>query len=113
MQVTLPWPSRTLHPNARVHYMQLAKAKKKARADAALLAQAAGVKSVKSDAPLVSWTFCPPDRRRRDMDGALASCKAYADGLADAMGVDDSRWCWQMQWGPVVKGGEVRVEIEA
>ena len=30
-------------------------------------------------------------RRRRDDDNLAASCKAYRDGIADALGIDDFR----------------------
>lgn len=34
--------------------------------------------------------FFYPDLRRRDDDNASASCKAFRDGIADALGVDDN-----------------------
>lgn len=56
--------------------------------------------------------FYPPDRRRRDDDGLLASCKAYRDGIADALGIDDRRFVSHPYLrDEVVKGGEVRVRI--
>jgi len=33
--------------------------------------------------------FYFPDRRHRDDDNAAASCKAYRDGIADALRIDD------------------------
>src|SRR3990167_7128305 len=33
--------------------------------------------------------FQPPDNRRYDSDNVLASCKAYLDGIAEALGIDD------------------------
>lgn len=60
----------------------------------------------------VCLIFCPPDNRRRDIDGALSSCKAYLDGLADGLRVNDNRFKLTMEWGPVVCGGEVRVFVE-
>ncbi len=59
------------------------------------------------------YTFYPPDRRRRDQDNYSAAMKAYQDGVADALGVDDS--CFQMaapEWGDVVRGGKVTLRLE-
>lgn len=56
-------------------------------------------------------TFNPPDRRRRDLDNMLAACKAYLDGISDALGVDDSNFKLTIQKGEVVKGGQVVVEV--
>lgn len=35
-------------------------------------------------------TFLMPDKRRRDLDGCLSSIKHTLDGVAGAIGVDDS-----------------------
>lgn len=93
-ELRLPWPSRDLHPNARVHWAKRAKAARKARADAAITAKAAGWHRRKwPDGRLHLWIdFYPPDRRRRDDDGLLSSLKPARDGIADAMGIDDVRF---------------------
>jgi CPA2 family monovalent cation:H+ antiporter-2 len=39
----------------------------------------------------VSVIFYPPDRRRRDLDNCYSMCKAYQDGIFQALGLDDSR----------------------
>ena len=114
MILTLPWPDRTLHPNARVHWVKLWHAKKAARADAYMLAMQAGAKGVTlPEGRLHLWIdFYPPDRRRRDDDGLLASMKAARDGIADALGVDDSRFV-SHPWvkDEVRKGGQVVIKI--
>ena len=109
--IPLPWPPRALHPNARTHWAARAKAAAKARADARHLAQAVGARALGWDGAAVRLTFCPPDRRVRDLDGVLSSCKAGCDGIADATGVDDSRWSLALAWGPVVRGGAVIVDL--
>ncbi|ADV27002.1 endodeoxyribonuclease RusA [Pseudoxanthomonas suwonensis 11-1] len=112
----LPWPSRQLHPNARLHWARKAKATKAARAQAFALARAAGWGALQLPAGRLHLhlDFYPPDRRRRDDDGLLASMKAARDGLADALGIDDSRFishpCVRDE---VRKGGEVRIRITA
>lgn len=112
----LPWPSRDLHPNARVHWRVKSKATKAARAAACLLARQAGWAALQLPAGrLHLWIdFYPPDRRRRDDDGLLASMKAARDGIADALGIDDSRFISHPYVrGEVRKGGEVRISITA
>lgn len=115
LSIDLPWPSRVLHPNARSHYMAKAKVAKKARADAAWIAKAAGIRRSDPDIPQflkVTIIFCPPDNRRRDLDGMLSSLKSALDGIADATGVDDSKWEIALRREAPVKGGLVRIQIE-
>ena len=109
--IPLPWPPRSLHPNARVHWAIKARAAAKSRSEAYYLAQAAGARALACAGLDVRLTFCPPDRRVRDLDGVLSSCKAGCDGIADATGVDDSRWSLALAWGPVVRGGAVIVDL--
>ena len=58
-------------------------------------------------------TFCPPCRRKRDLDNALASIKAGLDGIADVIGVDDSKWSLALAWGEPVTRGRVQIELTA
>lgn len=90
--IMLPWPSRDLHPNARVHWARRAKAAKKARADARIATLAAKLPELPPGVLALWVTWYPPDRRRRDDDGLIASFKAARDGIADALGIDDSRF---------------------
>lgn len=113
LAITLPWPSRSLSPNARVHWRRLADVKKLAKRDAFYAAMSG--RKEKIDAPTIkaSVTFSPPDRRARDTDNMISSMKAAFDGIADAIGIDDSKWTLHIQ--PVaepVKGGRVTVELE-
>jgi crossover junction endodeoxyribonuclease RusA len=112
MHIDLPWPSRDLHPNARVHWAQKAKAAKKARLDAAIASLAAGIRKMGVSSLSVIATFAPPDSRRRDADGMLSSLKPSFDGIADVIGVDDSKWDIAIRRAEPVKGGNVGIEIE-
>ena len=105
--ILLPWPSRALSPNHRAHWSGIARAKKKARTDAALLARDAKVKP----GTVLHLIFCPPDNRRRDLDNAFASMKAALDGIADAWGVNDRDFRLSMEWGEACPGGRVIVEV--
>lgn len=58
-----------------------------------------------------SIAFHWPDKRRRDDDNAIASIKAYKDGIADALGMDD--WNLRMTAIPTfsIDRSNPRVEI--
>ena len=109
--IELPWPSPALSPNARGHWSKRAKAAKAYRNACYLLTKASGVKAPTGRVAL-SIEFVPPDRRRRDDDNCLACFKAGRDGIADALGIDDSNFVTTL-WlaSEPVKGGLVRVTI--
>ncbi|MGH8032711.1 MAG: hypothetical protein ACREO8_10195 [Luteimonas sp.] len=114
IEIVLPWPSRDLHPNARVHWARRAKAVKAARYQAGLAVLAGGFQAVALQPLRLSlWLdFYPPDRRKRDDDGLLSSMKAARDGIADALGIDDSRFISHpLVREEVRKGGEVVIRI--
>ena len=110
MNVTLPWPSKVLHPNARQHWATVAKAKKAYRRACFYLTCQAGLHLERDDTPLMSLTFYPPDRRHRDLDGMLSAAKSGLDGVADAIGCDDSRWSFALQVSPEI-GGMIKLEV--
>jgi crossover junction endodeoxyribonuclease RusA len=110
--ISLPWPDPALSPNARTHWRALTEHKATARTCARYLAIEAGAKAHTFPArPNVKVTFNPPDNRRRDMDNAIASNKAAQDGIADAIGVDDSRWRVFYAMGDPTPKGNVIVEV--
>jgi crossover junction endodeoxyribonuclease RusA len=115
--VKLPWPPRCLHPNSRTHWAKRSPAAKKARSDALFLTLEAMVRGkplFREAAPVyVHMRFCPPNARKHDIDGCLSANKAALDGIADALGVDDSRFSLTLERGPVIKGGAVDVVIHA
>ena len=111
--VTLPWPDRILHPNERPHWAVKARTAKKARQRGAVETIAAGFRRIEAEALKVTITFTPPDNRPRDTDGMLSSLKSYLDGVADVIGVDDSRWRITMCRETPAKPGCVRVVLEA
>ena len=113
-EVVLSWPPKELSPNARVHWSKKAKAAKKQRSDAHLIALAAGWNRLQfPPGRLHLWIdFYPPTRRWPDDDNMLARLKPARDGIADALGIDDKRFVSH----PLViqearKGGEVRIRI--
>jgi crossover junction endodeoxyribonuclease RusA len=109
--LVMPWPvMRELSPNWRGHWARKASAKKKLRAAWAATALQQGARRIASDSLAVSLVFVPPDKRARDLDNLLASCKAGLDGLADVLGVDDSKWSLAISKA-AEQGGFVRVEV--
>lgn len=111
--IFLPWPDRKLSPNAREHWSSVAKVKKRAKHDACYATMDAGLRNIDAEAITVRVSFYPPDRRPRDIDNCLASMKAAFDGIAQAIGIDDSKWKIEINpRGPVEKHGMVKVELE-
>jgi len=92
--IELPWPSGKLSPNARTHYavkMKITKAHKE------IGYFAAKTKAIDLDIPHsgkipLKIVFHPPDRRHRDIDNCLSSSKSLLDGVALALGINDSRF---------------------
>lgn len=113
-RITLPWPDKRLSPNARNHWAIKSRAVSGARQTAYYIAKQAGVPALPPEGDIrLLWTFLPPDKRRRDRDNMAAACKAYADGLADAWGVNDARFEPTYRRGDPVRGGLVTVELLA
>lgn len=110
MIVHLSWPHRKLSPNARVHWAEQSRIKRAYRMEGFYAARAER-DALTMASPLVSLTFCPPDRRRRDLDNMIASMKSALDGIADAIGVDDHKWRLAAEIGERVKGGKVIVVV--
>lgn len=112
---SIPWPHRDLSPNARIHWAKLASRKKAYRTgcgwDAAQAFNAAG--KPKMAGVTLKITFHPPCKRRRDLDNCLASIKAGLDGIADVIGVDDSKWSLALKMDAPTKGGRVFIDVIA
>lgn len=109
--ITLPWPDRDLHPNARPHWATKAKAAKAYRQAAGWLTKASGDRIEGVGAIDLHITFYPPSNHRHDLDGCLSAIKSGLDGIADALRVDDARFAIRIEKGEVIKGGEVRIII--
>jgi len=111
--VTLPWPDKLLSPNARAHHFARSRAAGIARRQAwGLTLEAAGSSpSWAKNGARLSWQFCPPSHRRYDTDNLIAQHKAAQDGIADALGVDDSRFVSTYSIGEPIKGGAVIVTV--
>lgn len=108
-------PSKDLSPNARVHYRVKAQATKTARQTAVLLAYEAGWRNLRlPEGRLHLWInfYQAPRKVLPDDDNLLLRFKAYRDGIAQVLGIDDKRFISH----PFVSnerrpGGEVVVRI--
>jgi len=116
MMIVLQWPARALHPNSRVHWSTRAGATKIAKSFAhwKTLERVRATKwAVPNGRLKLCIVFVPPDKRKRDDDGLIASFKAYRDGIASGLGIDDNRFITQAEVsGETCKGGKVVVTIE-
>jgi Holliday junction resolvase RusA-like endonuclease len=113
-EITLPWPSAILSPNARPHWAAKAKAVKKARIDGKICARLAGAELPATDGKIHLWIdFHPPSKRRIDDDNCLARFKSARDGIADYYGIDDARFVSHPLVKESIKGGKVIVRITA
>lgn len=93
--IALPWPAKSLWPNGRPHWGAKAHATKKARAAALLAAVAAKVPRGRQGRYRLDITAHPKKLPQGggaapDTDNIVAACKAYRDGIAEAMGLDDA-----------------------
>ena len=93
MKITLPLPSAKLSPNARLHWASKSKVTKQHRTLAHTIC---AMNSLGFGKPVrfksYQLHFFWKDKRRHDRDNATSQCKAYLDGIADAIGQDDSQW---------------------
>lgn len=111
----LPLPHKALWPNGRPHWATKARETKKHRAwaYAATLAHL-GRHPINPEAKrfAILATFYPKTRHPIDEDNAVASLKAYQDGIAQAMKVDDRLFeTPTVFFGEPVKGGKVVILI--
>ena len=113
MHIELAWPHKDLSPNGRAHFMAVSRAKKDAREAANWSTRAVKPLGWKHDGSRLTFliTAYPPDKRARDDDNITASCKAYRDGVADALGVDDKLFDQRFQWGEPVSGGKIVLSL--
>ncbi len=96
LTVELPWPDARLNPNQSKgrHWAGASALRKNARSDAFVLTRAAmkGPPTWPEGEVALTVVFVQPDKRQRDRDNLLAACKPALDGLADALGINDSQF---------------------
>lgn len=87
--IELPFPDGALWPNGRAHWAVKAREVKKHRRWAALATKAAHIRI--GDSPIPVHVVCHPKSRgpAPDRDAVVSACKAYIDGISDALGIND------------------------
>lgn len=94
IEIRLPCSESALFPNAKGgrHWASFQKYKERARTDGYMAAKAAiGTATPElGERTPINITFVRPNRIRRDIDGMHGAIKHYLDGIAKALGVDDS-----------------------
>ena len=98
--IVLPWPNKTLSPNARPSWRALWKAKATAKREGWAIAKQANLDLsalVGKKIPVHILVY-PPDLSRRDEDNLIASLKAVLDGVAFGLNVDDNRFSLSHTW---------------
>lgn len=88
--IVLPFPAKVLWPNGRtLNHRYKAAAFRKAREEAAWATKAANVRIGNSPIP-VHITVCPKAKGPApDADNCVSAAKAYLDGIASALGIND------------------------
>jgi len=116
IRVELAWPNKVLSPNARPHFMVLSNAKKAAKEEANWATRIGrGHRKIEHDGVsdiILRQIAHPPDKRDRDRDNLDHALKAARDGIAMALGINDKHFRpTGIEWGEVVRGGKVVIEV--
>lgn len=113
IEIELPWPDKRLSPNSRPHWAEKARAVAAAKDYAFWTVAEMRLRDKLNGEYQASYLFSPPDRRRRDIDNLLSSCKAYQDGACRALNIDDSVIVRTViEFAEPVSGGKVVLRLE-
>ncbi len=115
IEIELPWPDKRLNPNCHKGFRAKYPAQKEAKQIGYCEARAVHrIGDPVADRYMSQYTFHPPDDyRRRDIDNFVASMKHFQDGVAKALGIDDSKFEMDKpEWGDVVNDGKVVLTLE-
>ena len=107
----LPWPAMALWPNTRAHWFYTNREFQVAKNFAFFVAREQGVTAYEKRPSEIALrlTFYN-GKRRYDLDNALAASKAYIDGIAAALTIDDRYFQFLIARG-TLKQKLVRVEL--
>ena len=112
--LVLPFPAPALMPNNSQgkHWTVTRPARNKAKSDAFYLTKQAGWRG-RDVSGCLKITFYCPDRRKRDLDNLVHAMKPALDGVAQAIGIDDSNFKPLLSDCRVADSkAEARVELE-
>lgn len=109
--IELPFPPASLSGHAKGHWRAKAAVTRKHR-EWARAATLAVRPSVPAEGDIrIHVRFVPPDRRS-DRGNFPVRMKAYFDGIADALGVNDRRFVPRFEFADPVNPGRVEVTLE-
>ena len=112
--IELPFPDKALWPNGRPHHMAKHRAfqKHKSWAHIAMLSLLPACFKHNGEPVQLAYTVRPKTRHAIDRDNCVAAMKAYQDGIAAALGVDDSAFLTPtIEFGEPIKGGLIEVRL--
>jgi crossover junction endodeoxyribonuclease RusA len=112
--IELPFPHKILWPNGRTQSRGFKAAETKKHRAWGAIATREVMRGFEPDAGdiLVNVTCHPkPSGPLPDRDNVLSACKAFLDGIADALGVNDRRFVPTVAFGERVKHGKIVVVI--
>lgn len=111
--ITVSWPARVLSPNVSAHGARKGAARRVQREEAYWLTKEAKI-AIPDHVPVrIRLDAFPRHERKRDYDNLLASCKGALDGLAKALGVDDSIFRPALEIHPADGTGRIVMTVEA
>lgn len=95
MEIELPYPHKSLWPNGRAHWGTKATQTKKHRKwahDATIETKQRDYKRIPFDQPIEVFITVHPKPRgvAPDDDNCISAAKAYLDGIADAIAMNDN-----------------------
>jgi crossover junction endodeoxyribonuclease RusA len=108
--ITLPFPPASLSGHNTGHWRAKSPIVAKHRTWAKLATIAAEIAVPETGDIRISFTFYPPDNRG-DRLNFVNRIKPYADGIAEALGVNDKRFLPSYHFGLPAKGGSIVVNI--
>ena len=112
--LALPFPDKVLWPNGRGHWSAKSRAFKKHKRWAYIAALAVRPPWVGAYTPPIQlhYRVTPKTAHAIDADNAVAAMKAYQDGIALALGVDDSTFAVPtVTFAAPAKPGRVKITI--
>jgi crossover junction endodeoxyribonuclease RusA len=115
LRIETGWPPKALQPNARSHWRTKHNATKAAKREAfwATYQQATPGRFGTAGRFNVRITAHPAVGRVRDKDNLVAASKNFLDGIAAALGVNDSQFeAPTVEWAERRPGGRLIFEIE-
>jgi len=116
ISVETGWPQPKLWPNNRAHRMQVWRAQQSATREAYWATNMVKPRGWKPNGERFKLTIRahPSVTRNRDDDGLIGACKAFRDGIAHALDVDDSSFDLQpVLWGDKHTQGRVFFDVES